>query len=97
MQEAELKVIGGQQLVDFYNNNNIDFDTLKDMALKGYTIEKNRIKSEVKLMNIEDVKRAISKNKSQVDDVVLYLKGELVVVKSEEVIPKLLEEYRIKQ
>jgi hypothetical protein len=38
-QEAELKVIGGQELVDFYNNNNINFDILKDMMLKGLTIE----------------------------------------------------------
>jgi hypothetical protein len=44
MQEAELKVIGGQELIDFYNNNNIDFDTLKDMALKGYTIEQTELK-----------------------------------------------------
>jgi hypothetical protein len=48
-------------------------------------------------MNIEDVKRAISKYKPQKDDVILYLKGEFVTVKSDEVIPKLLEEYRIKQ
>jgi hypothetical protein len=44
MQEAELKVIGGQELVDFYNDNNIEFDTLKDMILKGYTIEQTELK-----------------------------------------------------
>jgi hypothetical protein len=44
MQKAELKVIGGQELIDFYNNNNIDFYTLKDMALKRYIIEKTELK-----------------------------------------------------
>lgn len=48
-------------------------------------------------MNIENVRKAISKYKPKEDDVILYLKGEFVNVKPDEVIPKLLEEYSINQ
>lgn len=48
-------------------------------------------------MNIEDLKMVISKYKPHDSDIVLSLKGELVTVKSDEVIPKLLEEYNLKQ
>lgn len=45
-------------------------------------------------MRIEDLQRAISKYKQQDNNILLYLKGEFVSVKSDEVILKLLEEYK---
>ena len=39
MQEGRLKSIGGQELVDFYNNHDIEYNILERTALKGYNIK----------------------------------------------------------
>jgi len=39
MQEGKLKSIGGQELVDFYNNHYIEYELLKRTVLKGYSLK----------------------------------------------------------
>jgi len=54
MQECRLKSIGGQELVDFYNNHNIEYDILERTTLKGYSIKDIENMIHRKISNMTD-------------------------------------------